>query len=327
MILKQKQLKKNVDSGYTFREIRNGFTFLELLLTISIIAILASLLQPFLYKARERAKYTKWLVFTNNLRNDPSLIGQWMFENHDFVQYKHTSNNSIVNGAQGLSEPNYSSKVLDGQMIECSKSRKGRWNKGAVYLSGNPNSYIIINDGKIYNPDKDDMTILIWFKPTTKNTRFIMCKGNSENKDSGWSFYHNSKLYMRAHSVDKQTFSNKQKEKMVSDKWYLAALVINNSEKLVKMYIDGEEVCSKNMNVKPQKDESSQEQPIEFAATETYTLIGRRASAGAYFRGYIDEIDIFRRALSEKEIKDFYEIGSDVHIKKLIFQYYRNIFE
>ena len=48
-----------------------------------------------------------------------------------------------------------------------------------------------------------------------------------------------------------------------------------------------------------------------FNATESYTLIGRKTTKGAYFRGYIDEIVILKRALTAKEIKNFYEVGSD----------------
>jgi prepilin-type N-terminal cleavage/methylation domain-containing protein len=311
MILKHIQLNRQLNVQYGSLTRRNPFTLIELLVVISIIAILAGMMQPSLYKAKERAKYTKWLVYTNNLRSDPYLIGQWTFGNHNFIQYKNTVNDSAINGAQGLADFDYSPKTFNAQIIGCAKSKKGRWGKGAVYLSGNQNSYIMIDDGAKYNPGQNDMTILVWFKPTTKNTRFIMCKGNGKFKDPGWSFYHNKKLYMRARSNNKQTFRNKQKEQLVVNKWHLAALVIDNSEKLVKMYIDGKEVYSRKIKVKKTKAKPPKIQPTEFTASEAYTLIGRKVTKGAYFRGYIDEIDIFERALSEKEIKNFYDTGSD----------------
>jgi len=113
---------------------------------------------------------------------------------------------------------------------------------------------------------------------------------------------------MRARSNNKQTFRNKQKELLAINQWHLAALVIDNSENLVKMYIDGEEVYSKAMKIKKVKKQII---PTSFNAEEPYTLIGRKEKKGAYFRGYIDEIEIFKRAFTKKEIKDFYEVGSD----------------
>lgn len=322
MIIKHKQSNTN-----SLSKRMNSLTLVELLVVISIIAVLAGLMQPSLYKAKDRAKYTKWLVYTNNLKSDSSLIGQWTFENSNFIQYTDTINDSIINGAQGLSDAKYSPKTYNGEVVGCSKSKKGRWDKGAVYFSGDKKSYIVINDGDIYNPGQNDMTILVWFKPTTKNTRFIICKGNGRTNETGWSIYHNKKLYMRARSNQKQTFSNNQKELLEINKWHLAGLVFDHSNKVVRMYIDGEEVyigefkaqklkkIKKAQNAKkpkkPKDPKPTEEEPVEFVAAESYTLIGRRVSNGAYFRGYIDEIEIFKRALTPREIEDFYKVGSD----------------
>ena len=272
------------------------FTLLELLLVISIIAILSGLLQPLLFKAKERAKYTKWLVYIKNLRNDPLLVGQWTFDNNAPAQ----------NSAQGFSIDGYTPGDFNVKMFGVVSGKNGRWQKEAFYFAGNRNSYMRIDDGTVYNPGEKDMTIIVWFKPTTKNTRFIICKGNSRGRDPGWAFYQNRRFRIRARSIDKQNFRNRKKDILELNKWHFAALVVDNSQKEIRMYLDGKMIYSKEIKTKGK----SQEQTADFTASEQYTLIGRRTKNGGYFRGYIDEIEIFKRALTPAEIKQFYEVGS-----------------
>ena len=273
------------------------FTLLELLLVISIIAILLGLMQPLFFKAKEHAKYAKWLVYTKNLRSDPSLVGQWTFDTDELG----------LNSAQGFSVDFYNSKEYNAEIFGTASAKNGRWHKESIYLAGNQNSYLKIDDGALYNPGKEDMTIIIWFKPTTKNTRFIICKGDGQNRrHAGWAFYQNRIFHIRTCTLDNQKFRNRKKDVLELNRWHFAALVVDNSNKRVQMYLDNKMIYSKEIKA----NNNNKKQTADFTASENYTVIGRRARRGGYFRGYIDEVEIFKRALTPSEIKQFYDVGS-----------------
>ena len=293
-----KENNQKIHKNLVFKSLSNGnkFTLIELLVVLSIVAVLAALISPAFSRSRARAKYARWLGYTNNLRSDSKLIGQWNFVN---------KNKSLVlNEAQGLDESGYNSKACNAKINNVNISESaGRWHKRAGYFYGNANSYLKVDDGNIFYPQGKDMTIIVWFKTNSYKGSTLITKGNRVARDPGWKIeLRGRKIFFMYHS-QKGNLKYRLRSKSIYDrnKWNMVTMVIDNENNTVTGYLNTEKVSQsmtpRNDKLRPFKDVG--------------LYIGRRKRNGKYYRGFIDEIEIFRRALSEREIKAFYEMGSE----------------
>ena len=275
---------------------KTPFTLIELLVVFTITALLAGLLLPGLTHARKRAKYARWKAFVNNLRNDESLIAQWTFEDLD-------KNDKLKNKALGLKDERYKSETFDGELLgKMAKTKfRGRWNKNALFFLGTRDTFVKIKDlGYFHEKAPKGMTIIVWFKPTSYNfsVQPLISERSPNQVQAGWNFgikrkspfvWVNNNLYQSSKSI-----SN------TSD-WHMGTAVFDYENAKVKIYIDAEEFLNAKMKyreiTRPVKEK------------EIGLRIGSNQSETKIFHGYIDEIEIFNRALSYNEIKNFYEIG------------------
>lgn len=75
--------------------VRRAFSLIELLVVLTIIAIIMALTLPSLSKARDSAEFLTWSSYSRGLQMDPDLVLYWTFENQN------VSDNFVANQTAG----------------------------------------------------------------------------------------------------------------------------------------------------------------------------------------------------------------------------------
>lgn len=207
----------------------------------------------------------------------------WYFdENTGSVAYdKINKNNGIVHGASWVEGKSNSALLFDGidDWVEVKDS-------ASLDISNAITIATWVKPFSLSGPNADDYFIIVfkgywkWWEPTTETNYELYLMNSSEHPNSIWFEFLDDKEF---HYVGKNNV-------IEENKWYHIVGTYNGS--VMRIYLDGVLIDSKEV--------------VTSLVTNNHTLTIGQVDNNFYFNGIIDEVAIYNRALSAKEVYDLY---------------------
>ncbi len=162
------------------------------------------------------------------------------------------------------------------------------------------NDYVSMGNVDEYNIEPgESFTFCTWFKlNATPNNQRIMAKRDGGN--SGYEVWLNNqgKLAVNIRTSDMQDMSYWSNSYANDNDWHFLAFVINTQENTSAIYFDGMLSAQHSGNALAQGVSNN----VNF-------VLGARSTLADYMNGYLDEVSVWKTALSESEVQDVMNSG------------------
>ncbi len=280
---------------------KKGFTIVELLVVVAVLALLASIVFSNLGGAREGARISNALSFQSQTHSllGSDLIGWWNFNEGSGTVVKDSSgydNHGTIHGdvewADGVPGTLGRSLMFDG--VYGSSTRVETTNSALFQVSG-------------------PLTVSAWvrpFYPATDQGRTVVSRYRhfSAEPDTGWNFgqvWTGNYFEFRLHGV---SFSSTAYYSGFFTKYlntWTHVAGVYSPGRYVRLYINGDLVDEIDSNVIS---------GITYTPGD-YLMIGRRSGQNqSQFHGLIDDVRIYSRALTASEIQTLYAQTKDNYL-------------
>ncbi|MBI9018315.1 MAG: FecR domain-containing protein [Phycisphaerae bacterium] len=189
--------------------------------------------------------------------------------------------------------------------------KKGTEYNNALYFDGQSHMMVANTSMQLVKRNKN-YTVAMWVRPeivdkkqtilsmgvTTGSDSFVARRVDMLNNSFAMRFYNTggARGTQIASNVD-----------VAAGKWQMIVFIVADEGKLRKLYIDGFEdnIEDRTPNALPESNKENDKLIIG-------AFFGKKKITGAsdYFKGTVDEISIFDRALSEDEIQELYKLAN-----------------
>jgi type II secretory pathway pseudopilin PulG len=281
---------------------KNSFTIIELLIAISIFAILVAIVLISYNDVTERAKEAKGMKLYQNINNTMlDVAGSWHLDEEEGIYAKDSSGNKADGQLWGGS--NYcSNPPTEG----CPTWVEGKV-RGGLLFDGIDDK-IIFYDKPSFS-DTEETTIQAWININSKTlisgyAGIITLRTTTWATESYLSLLTNNVaspgLALYINGLQRVLNSNFSP---TLNKWYHVVGTWKSGDKM-KIYINGELVKSSATTYSGKASIGGT--PIKH--------IGRLTRPDSFFSGIIDEVAVFRNALTANQIKKLYAQGLAKHL-------------
>lgn len=268
-----------------------GVTILEMLAVVVIVGIMATFLVYNFSTSREQANRLEVLTFEEDLtgRNVDTLVSEWGF--NGFTDLGNFATNEDVLDSWGYN---------NGEVDSHQPTVKGGENcvKNKCLEFDGLNDYVFVENNGTLNFN-NGMTISLWFKNTgmgASDSSVIL--GNGNNESYRLLYVSSTNLVRWTVTCDGGNYSIGSANAVPEDEWHNVVVSYNNSG-IISMYIDGKFSDSLN-NI-----------PLNLQATVNGLGIGSSGVGSQNFKGLIDEVKIYKKALTIAEVQEKYLVAVD----------------